>query len=473
MGYSIKTVMNTMIFLVIYASISVFKMHSQLHTLPSRLNIETKEPESALKSFQEIKSHTHFEKNATSASSFLPTLPVYHGPFPQGCNWQCYLRNHEDLEQNLPWNEKAASSHYRDLGIKEKRGCKCPKILLLAGPHKAASTTLQTLGLQYDTILGPDFPWHFVNPMYEGMKEKDQKSFMNFVFSYYDMYKENNFRMVKMIYKDDIEMHYSKGNNIIMGIEEIDRISQPVIHETSILSEVNTDDKLLDEILSVVPASAIQAGAVNVVTVYRAPRISHLKSQFKELLYGMLEEDLRSHGIIGKTFYEFLLSLALKASFYTMDTLELTKRFLEKGLKVKLIDMSGVDPEEGIEFFNVLGCDLMELECNRPTPNSKQLMPLLISESPHYANIMELFNMQHNKREDTFNWNITEVQKDQVEALLQQYDCSKMHILQNSNLEIMYGKALLTNMEKCHSYENQISTRSELFTAFEDLLLSP
>jgi hypothetical protein len=31
----------------------------------------------------------------------------------------------------------------------------------------------------------------------------------------------------------------------------------------------------------------------------------------------------------------------------------------------------------------------------------------------------------------------------------------------------------LTNKEKCHSYENLISTRSELFTAFEDLLLSP
>jgi hypothetical protein len=313
-----------------------------------------------------------------------------------------------------------------------------------------------------------------VNPIYEGMKYQKGKSFANFVFSYYDKRKEKNFEKVKMIYKEDIEMYYSKGDNIIMGIEEIDRISHSVIHGGAMLSEVNADNnKLLDEILSVVPATAIQAGTVDVVIVYRSPRISHLKSLFKESLFGRNEEALRRHGIFENTFYEFLLSLLLKASFHAIDTLELTKRFLEKGWKVKLIDMSGVDPEEGIEFFNVVGCDLMELECNRPTPNSKQLMPLLISESPDYTNIIKSFNVQHNKREDTFNWNITEVQKDQVETLLQQYDCSKMHILQNSNLEIVHGKTLLTNKEKCHSYENLISTRSELFTAFEDLLLSP
>jgi hypothetical protein len=472
MGYSIKTIRNPMIFLVLFALICVFIMHSQLYDLPS--NVEIKELKSTENSFRQIKSHTHLDKNATSASSFLSALPVPHDPFPQGCNWQCYLRNHEDLVENLPWNERTASSHYRDIGIKEKRNCKCPKILLLAGPHKAASTTLQTLSLQYDNFLGPDFPWHFVNPIYEGMKYQRHKSFANFVLSYYDKRKENNFKKVKMIYKDDIEMHYSKGDNIIMGIEEIDRISHSVIHGGAMLSEVNADNNnLLDEIFSVVPATAIQAGTVDVIIVYRAPRISHLKSLFKQLLYGMLEEDLLSHGIFENTFYEFLLSLLLKASFHAIDTLELTKRFLEKGWKVKLIDMTGVDPEEGIEFFNVLGCDLMELECISPTPNSKQLMPLLISESLDYANIIKSFNVQHNKREDTFNWNITEVQKDQVETLLQQYDCSKMHILQNSNLEIVHGKTLLTNKEKCHSYENLISTRSELFTAFEDLLLSP
>jgi hypothetical protein len=37
----------------------------------------------------------------------------------------------------------------------------------------------------------------------------------------------------------------------------------------------------------------------------------------------------------------------------------------------------------------------------------------------------------------------------------------------------VHGKTLLTNMKKCRSYEKHISTRSELFTAFEDLLLSP
>lgn len=63
----------------------------------------------------------------------------------------------------------------------------------------------------------------------------------------------------------------------------------------------------------------------------------------------MLETHLHGHGIFEKPlFYEFLLSLALKASFYAIGTLELIRRFLEKDLKVKLKDISGVDPEEEI-----------------------------------------------------------------------------------------------------------------------------
>jgi hypothetical protein len=96
--------------------------------------------------------------------------------------------------------------------------------------------------------------------------------------------------------------------------------------------------------------------------------------------------------------------------------------------------------------------------------SSKQLIPLVISKNPDYVKIMKGFNKIHNKQEDSLRWNIIEIQKDQVEALLQQNDCSKMYILQNSNLEIMHCKVLLTNIEKCRSYQpylDEICTRQQ------------
>lgn len=434
--------------------------------------------------------------------------------FPPECTWQCYLRNNPDLIQNgIPWDEKAATEHYIEHGQGDEQGqrrCSC-QIILLAGPHKAASTTLQSISVVYSEM--ENVPWKWLLPPSKYPYDYAVKGFSSFVFKFYSMYNEKTnsqswiqrhmqsqsqseiveFEEYKIEMKKEVDKIYNEGYNMIFGTEEIDEITHPKFNDT-----------LIEEILSILPRPTTKAMGnedryqreqqdeypyLTAVVVYRAPRVDHLKSLWKQVL----AHENNNETI---TFHEFLCGHSSGSSntssdhdhnnddsylhqhFQRIDSLLLTQLLLKKGLKVKLIDMSGVSSSSnGVDFYSVLGCDLMGLPCH--TNDNNQTIPLPITQHEEYDKIMSIITKQQNKREDGV-FDISVHQRKQIDTVLRHYDCSQKSLLletkNNNKFDILYGDMLLKNLKECDDDTNNPNfglpppTRNEAIKSIRQVL---
>lgn len=433
---------------------------SKPHSLLLIARNETKEIQST-----EPKNKTNTENGGGVAKSNSHTLLVSHktnkekgGFWPKGCTWQCYLRNNQELLKMFGDNPKAAKRHWRRYGKKENRPCAC-KVVLLAGPHKAASTTLQWVSTVYASML--NLQWQWLVPDSYSQKEwkwSPIKSFAPFVFTYFgtkDKAKNMTFEELKDTYRKEFARQWNEeNNNIIFGSEQID-----------MAADLKYKDKdLIKEILDIVPDTAVQS--ITTVVVYRSTRISHVKSLWKEI-----------GGWHNSSFYQFLLhedNEAFTRFYHSVDSLRLATAFLEKGMNVKLLDLSGINTKANKEdLYTIFGCDILELQC-KSTKDKGRVPAVLSQHTPKDAErLVGWFTAPQNVRYDTNVVNVTDNQMNQIDELLRRYDCTyEKWIHQSDQLKILNGNMIFTHMEECKTiFKDKQLNQEDLFRLIKSVLL--
>ena len=400
------------------------------------------------------------EKSAAASNEIETTTKKKNGVWPPGCTWKCYLRSNQDLLKMFGTNRRAARKHWRKHGKKENRPCGC-KVVLLAGPHKAASTTIQWISTVYASMLNLQWEWLVPESYSQDVWKWSQiKAFAPFVFTYYgtkDKAKDMTFAELKDTYKAEFEKQWNDGNNnILFGSEAIDLAVDPE----------NKDRNVIDEIIDIVPKEAVEY--ITTLVVYRSTRISHLKSLWKEI--GVWHNS---------TFYEFLLhedNDAFTRFYHSVDSLRLAAAFLEKGIEVQLLDLSGVNTTDNDEeLYKIFGCDIMGLHCALNDDNTR--MPVTISRhTPKDAKYLQslMTAPQNVKHDNNYVLNVTDGQMKQIDELLRRHDCTyEEWIHEGDKLKILNGNEVMTNMEDCRTtFKGKELNQEELFRSVKEVLLS-
>lgn len=274
-----------------------------------------------------------------------------------------------------------------------------PKIVVLLGPHKTASSTLQrffanTVGLTTSlaantttTALNFSKPNPKISNWAWPIGVEKEHSFKNLdpvkfyaplaclitgkPNPYFDDWKESrdNPAQFFMYFKSLFRQVWEEDANIIFGSEEFDRLIMNLHIKSSVDSvgeaihvAPESSDKI-DRLLSLFPwddnnnltiASSLSSSpTANVNSIphqrspslrlenievqinYRTPRISHIESVWREVTKN-------------NTFHEFLTSssLTFAEDFHVTNSLALALQFARKGIKTTIVNMAGVSQTE-------------------------------------------------------------------------------------------------------------------------------
>mmetsp|Transcript_4997 Transcript_4997/g.6460 ORF Transcript_4997/g.6460 Transcript_4997/m.6460 type:complete len:484 (+) Transcript_4997:585-2036(+) len=312
------------------------------------------------------------------------------------------------------------------------------KLVFLAGPHKTASTSMQNVAFTVSHSV-PEAKWKWIDPpatqeitpdLYNTRKSTTglfvamRGSLHNPVFN-----RTTTSEEMLNLYREEIQNVQKEGLNMIFGSENIDILA----------SDYLDSDRIMDQFLSVLPKQEDNQ-EVSIVVSYRSPRVAQLQSLWRE--------DLNTNWL-GISFVEWILYYP--HIIQPIDTMRLTDIFLKKGMKVVLLDMSGI-ATSGHELAQVVLCDVMQVGCADDTklPTNYTMWEGHLDELP----------IRQNVREEEGNDGLTESQLQSIDDVLLQYDCSFRHVTEDPNLTVLYNDQFEKNMKRCP--EKTIEDRQEL-----------
>ncbi len=425
---------------------------------------------------------TKTEEDTTSAASSFATTnatAVYEVPspivkedvsFPPECTWQCYLQQNKDLLKTFRWNETKAIQHYQRYGAHENRNCAC-KILILAGPHKTASTSLQTIATVYSKM--NNIKWHWLFKQNKGFAPFPKTFYGDAVPQIYfpNLYSNGQvptFDTLKEQARDELRTKYNEGYNIMLGSEEIDHVTKA--------NNISNNNTIIDEIINILPNKSQEYidKHISSLVVYRAPRSAHLKSLWVQLQKDqkMLENKQAS------SFKDFICSKGVRgigATIFAIDSLALTKIMLKKGIRVKLFDMTSLDNSNGRSLTSMLGCDVMGLSCIQDE-ETNHIIPVVIHKHRRKRNIMKTL-IQHRNIKSGYNdkIDISNEQFMQIDEIMNKYDCAQYAEIMEykDKFELLFydNKSMFNEyMMKCKSYSDFLTSHDQMVQSIKALV---
>ena len=244
-------------------------------------------------------------------------------------------------------------------------------------------------------------------------------------------------------FAQEVDNQWNIGASIILGSEEVDLVVDDQLNGPVVLGKV----------LSILPPG--YEAFTTVVISYRAPRIENLLSLWKEI--GVVE----TAGVLKKqSLYEFISDPATALQLHAFDPLRLVNTFLERGLKVKLIDLAGVE-EAGINSYQLLACDLMEVPCD------VNKNPVFITEKmkirPDLQSVLSDAATVNVRAASTGELNVTNSQLEKIADQLQTYDCNFKNLTSHANLSVLYDHDFRNNMKKCSAFLHKPISRPDLW----------
>jgi len=356
---------------------------------------------------------------------------------------------------NLPYNNHDSADLSPIVHDKRKNNENRQRVVLLAGPFKTGSSSMQeniyrwTGENKLDGWAWPvpkDFAlmcgiehmnWKAFYVFIQALKnkKKDLKSIWNYYDSAQDLI--DSFQSVIM-------NEWERGNNLVIGSEGMASMG---------MIEPNLSS-LYDKILKTLPwnqSGQLVSGSDNDVTVvvkYRTPRINHVISLWHQCCMRQMN------------FHEYIMRLATKKDpLAIIDSLYLTKVLLAKGANVVLVDLAGVK-KQGLDATNAIICDILYVPCTE----DKQIVG--IDEDADLRNVRAgMGNMG----------GVTDDQLDAMEEKLQLYDCNNVDVLLDENVQILYGSEELSSLlTTCMAVtQNQrINSRQDLARELSEILLN-
>jgi len=309
------------------------------------------------------------------------------------------------------------------------------RVILLAGPHKTGSTSLQTIANTLSNI--GTVPWSYSDPWSTKSHEQDfiklhhEKHFAALLFALRGELSHKLFvnppvdkEEVKQLFRDDLVQKWNSGqNNLILGSEEVD----------SIIADQLDGAAILDEMLSILPEGA--KDRTTAVVMYRSPRIKHLISVYKEI-----EANAPEYNNI--SFMDFLFHSQSHVHLEAVDSLALADFLVNKGMNVTIVDMEGLI-KHNVDYYQLLLCDLMhECDDNMTPTFFNSLKPDRVSS------IISRFTEKKNVRSN----GIIDVPKsalDDIEKAIKHYDCRYKHLLGHKHVTIIHDNSLVEDLQKC------------------------
>jgi hypothetical protein len=149
------------------------------------------------------------------------------------------------------------------------------------------------------------------------------------------------------------------------------------------------------------------------------------------------------------SFYEYLTGRLenIVDPLRSLDSLHLAETFLDYKLNSVLIDMSGV-VEHGYDMSYVVACDVLNAECTK----DKQFPKETKMESV-------VTNVRNHSDADL---NVTDLQLELINDVIETYDCNFMSILQHKRMKILYARELIRIFKTCHGKTYAVTTRDDL-----------
>ena len=321
---------------------------------------------------------------------------------------------------------------------------KIQQVILLAGPHKTASSSIQLNMVNWLSNESHSFGlaknWAWPSPIqkFRNMSCDNDNNDGSLIFYWWIQAMlgwklgcyggEVIYSREEMIelYRREFYDQLMKGYSLVIASEAMDFVGSQ--HD-------NSHEGLLEKIIHQLPWNANYSPAasgsdedITAVVVYRSPRSDHLKSAWHECCMKN-----------GQTFHEFIANPSNKFAdaMKTIDSLYLAKRFLEKGLKVVLIDMAGV-LEKGYDISNVVACDVLGADCNLDR----------LSNSAQGDKKTEMKNVKVNM-ETPHEVNVTTDELERINEEIKNYDCNYVKLLNHPNITILHSHSIEKLRRSC------------------------
>jgi len=231
------------------------------------------------------------------------------------------------------------------------------------------------------------------------------------------------------LFRTEILKQWNAGHNLVISSEKFDFV-------------IPSDHMMEDFLMMMAPAIGVQD--ITVVVVYRAPRIDHLVSLWKQVAWKGRKD----------TFFYFITETLRKESsqYHIIDSLGIVNEFLNRGLKVEIIDSAGV-AIRGYDLTNVFACDILKVPCLAKKEVIGSKGPLKTANTkPTESDLL----------------NVTKTQLDMMDHVIKTFDCAHSNLLKHENLTIHYANVLVKNFGGC-SLNTNITEKVPYLARYEKL----
>ncbi|KAG7367225.1 hypothetical protein IV203_029896 [Nitzschia inconspicua] len=246
---------------------------------------------------------------------------------------------------------------------------------------------------------------------------------------------EKVYEVVKL-YETSMEDAWRRGYNIIYESEEMDRLVDPAHSNSSIL---------MDTILNILPWNAtgtprkLIPNEVEVVLFHRTPRVKHLISVW--------HQERRKK----ESFRNYLLKRVSRHARY-VDALGIAQQFLRRNFRTTIIDVNGVVETFGnrTNTCHVIACDVLKTEdCTKDTRQISYL-----TSHPDF----DISYKPQNQRDDKSGMDLTVMELYAIDKIMIEYDCGFRKSLggfrSSSLLRYMYNDDLFAVCDKLKNGTN-------------------
>jgi hypothetical protein len=325
------------------------------------------------------------------------------------------------------------------------------RAVILAGPHKAASSSIQSNLYSWSKIgsLGQDWSWvtpnmtcvheHSAacqNPVWLLLPQQIHKVWncAGICLHNETLNKISNLCSgLLSCYSDALRETVLAKKNTVFGYEGF-------VHDVAQIKETGkAHEKLhyIQKIVDTLPSTFLTKDDITVVITYRVPRIDQVTSSWKH------QRDIEKayHGT-PLSFRSFLSSKLFET--YKFDSLGVAKVIAEEfGLNVVVLDTSGVQLM-GYDISYVVACKVLGSPCH---PNNMTLEIGGNASAAFKANVRE---------DDKILNDLTSEEKLTIESILQKLDCNSAHLIfQHPKIQVIYPYLLNQTHHSCsmnHTY---------------------
>ncbi len=427
--------------------------------------------------------HNHSMNNYSTIVMILLLLFIVQDRITLTHGQQQYHHHLDQMHKTSLRRQQQKQQKQQRQKNKEIKTPKPQRIVLIAGPHKTGSSSIQNNMYKWTTIpnaqnklLLPQWSWPSPTQIYDDCnssggngnndgqdsskkhKKKHEKEHMHGKIFYPFAEALHNCRIAKFrtiydmyscqelidVYKAEFQIQWDAGYNLIIGTEAFDLIG----HIPSIASAKNKDMLYMDDVLHQLPKNTTKED-ITIVIKYRSPRTKHLISWYHECCMNTM------------TFRKFLQSEMYDhpdRGSRIIDSLYLVQKLLLEGYHVVLFDLSGV-LDKGYDISNLIACDVLDAKC---TPNKEIVGEL---EPPKISNVKQQSKNQFGIFE--------EEDMKKIERIIRQRDCKFRKFLEGpygSLLKVMYAKDYVTTMDWCKRQDEDGLTRKEMNEAIKEVL---